>query len=500
MAETKTKKTFLAKHQITLRIFLLLLFFVGGIIFRLHGFTNPVADWHSWRQADTAAVTRNFIKDGFTPLFPKFDSYHSLNENNLPNPDRYFLAEFPIYNIITYYGFTTFHHFTIEEWGRIVSIFFSAFGIIFLYLLVRQYSSEKVAMIAAFVFAFLPYNVYYGRVIMPDPMHISFSILALYLVTLWTKTSRWWWAVLAGIAYSVAVLTKPYGLVLLLPIAYLLLRTWKHKVFIKPSVYLFAILGLVPLALWRYHIDLYPQGQFGTTWLYNQGNIRFTGAYFHWLIYDRMNRLIFATGGFVLFWIGIIRGNNQREGFFYYLWLTAVLIFFVVIAKGNVTHDYYQMPLIPIGAIFIGKGVEFLLEYGKHWYNRVINWGAAIVLILLMLAFGWFEVRGYYNINHPEIVMAGQAMDQLLPKDARVIAPYDNDSSFLYLTNRHGWPIGGTDIPTWIKDGAQYLVSVNYDDTTNYWMSKCTVVKKVPEYVIINLTQCKGPIQNPPQN
>lgn len=493
-------KKLIIKHQRVLQILLVLALFFGTVVARLHSFDAPIADWHSWRQADTAAVTRNFVNEGLNPLYPKFDSFQSLNDANKYNPERYFFAEFPLYNSITYLGFVTFNHFTIEEWGRVVSIVFSSLAVVWLYLLTRQYSSRKVAFVAAFVFAFLPYNAYYGRVIMPDSMHISFSILSLYLVTLWTQKNRWWWAVLSGLAFTIAILAKPYGLVLLLPIAYLLIRTWKFKLFKMPATYLFALVALVPFLLWRYHIDQYPEGQFGTEWLYNQGNIRFTGAFFHWLIFERMNRLIFATGGFVLLLIGIISGSNKKEGLFYYFWLISVFVFFAVIAKGNVTHDYYQLPIVPIGAIFIGKGVEFLFEYGKVWYHRLLNKGVAIALLLLMLAFGWFEVRGYYNINHPEIVEAGQAVDKLLPKDAKVIAPYDNDPAFLYQTNRHGWPIGGTDIPKWIKEGAQFLVSVNYDNTTNYWIDKCEVVTKNPKFVIVDLTKCKGPIVNPPES
>ena len=73
-----------------------------------------------------------------------------------------------------------------------------------------------------------------------------------------------------------------------------------------------------------------------------------------------MNRLIFATGGFVLFWLGIIQGRRHQEGWFYFWWLVGVASYKVVIAKGNVTHDYYQIPLIPIGVIFMAKGFEFL--------------------------------------------------------------------------------------------------------------------------------------------
>jgi hypothetical protein len=473
-----------------LEIFFLLAIFILGFTVRLYKFNNPIADWHSWRQADTAAVTRNFIKDGFTPLLPRFDAFNSLNEFNLPNPNRYFLAEFPIYNIISYFTFTKFGHFSLEQWGRLTSIFFASLTSVVLYFLVKQYSSKRIAMLSAFIFTFLPYNIYYGRVIMPDPLHIFFSVTALLALTFWLKKNNVFWAILAGFLYTGALLTKPYALVLLLPIAYLIYRKFGLSFFKKITVYVFILISFIPFALWRWHIGLHPEGQFGTTWLFNQGNIRFTGAFFRWLIYDRMNRLIFATGGFVLFWIGIIRGKLKDEGLFYYLWFAAVLVFFTIIAKGNVTHDYYQMPIVPIGCILIAKGVDFLLSFGEGFWQWGINIIVAVALILIMFSFGWYEVRGYFNINHPEIVAAGQEVNRILPENAKVIAPYQNDSAFLYQTNRHGWT-SDDKIPQYIQEGATNLVSVNYDDTTNLWMSKCRVVEKQKDFVILDLTVCK---------
>lgn len=480
------------KFKKYLSLLILITIMIGGFTVRLYRFNNPIADWHSWRQADTASVTRNFVKNGLDPLYPTFDAENSLNEGQLPNPKRYFFAEFPIYNIIVYEGFTQLGHFSIEQWGRLVSIFFSTFSIGLLYLLVKEFSSKRVALFASFVFAFLPYSIYYGRVIMPDPMHICFSILSLYLVSLWVKSEKWWYGILAGLAYTITILTKPYGLVLLLPIAYLTLAKWKHRVFSNFSFYLFAIIAIVPFLLWRRHINMYPEGQFATNWLFNQGNIRFTGAFFRWLIYDRLNRLIFATGGFVLFWIGILKGETGKNRFFYYSWLLSILIFFTVIAKGNVTHDYYQLPIVPIGSIFVAIGFDSLISNGKEFHKKILNVIVGLVLVGLMFAFGWYEVRDYFNINHPEIVEAGIAADKILPKNAKVITPYENDSAFLYQTNRYGWTIGGDKIPQWIKEGAQYLISVNYDDTTNFWINKCSVVAKNSRWVIINLENCKS--------
>jgi 4-amino-4-deoxy-L-arabinose transferase-like glycosyltransferase len=473
-------------------IIYLVVIFILSVGVRLYRFNGPIADWMSWRQADTAAVTRNFVKEGFTPLYPKFDVLNSLNFPVVPNPNRYFFAEFPFYNILTYEAYIHIGHFNLVEWGRIVTIFFSALTPIALYFLVIEYSSKRIGVFASFIYAFLPYNIYYGRVILPDPMYILFSVLALLTTTLWCKYNKFWIAILAGICFSMAILLKPYALVLILPIAYLILWKWKHRLFVKPEFYLFLIISFVPYLLWQHHIDQHPEGQFATLWLFNQGNIRFTGAYFYWLIYDRMNRLIFATGGFALFWIGIVSGFTKKDGLFYYAWLVAIFGFFVIIARGNVTHDYYQMPLVPIGVIFIAKGIDFIISLKMNWFQRGINVIVAVSLVLMMFAFGWYEVRGYFDINNPAIVQAGQAADMLLPKNAIVITPYQNDSSFLYQTNRYGYTVGGGKIPQWIKQGAQYLVSVNYDSATHYWMDHCSIVTKNSQFIIVNLTQCKN--------
>jgi dolichyl-phosphate-mannose-protein mannosyltransferase len=466
-------------------IFLFLLTFLP----RLYKIDNPIADWHSWRQADTAAVSRNFIKEGLTPFYPKFDSLNSLNAYSDQNPNRYFFAEFPIYNLFTYPFYKTFG--VNELWARLVSVIFSSLTSVFLYFLVKQFSSKRAAFLAGAFFAIIPFSIYYGRVVMPDPTHIFFSVLSLYLIAIWTKNQKMSIAILAGLASSITLLTKPYGLILILPAGYLMLRKWGFKLFKNKQFYIFTILTLLPFGLWRWHINQHPEGMFGTDWLFNQGNIRFTGAFFRWLVFERMNKLIFATGGFVLFFLGLIRGRSKKEGWFYFLWLLAVLIYFVVIAKGNVTHDYYQMPILPIGAILMAKGFEFLLMFGNGLKQRIINFCIALGLVGLMLAFGWYEVRGFFNVNHWEIVKAGQAVDKLLPQEAKIIAPYSSDSAFLYQTNRYGWTVGNKPaVEKFIEQGATHLVSVNFDEDTNYWMSKCKTLEKTHEYVIIDLKDC----------
>jgi len=481
----------------------LFLFFLTFTL-RLYKIDNPIADWHSWRQADTAAVTRNFIKKGLTPFYPKFDSYFSLNENGLPNPHRYFFAEFPLYNLLTYPFYKAFG--INEIYTRLVSIFFASLTTVFLYLLVKSLASERIGFLSGLFFAILPFNIYYGRVVMPDPTFIFFSVLGLYLIYLWSKKNSTLLAILAGLACALAMLVKPYAIFLVLPAAYLLfsqartvlaggsragsvLGLRQGRTLLKICIFL--IISLLPLALWRWHINQHPEGMFGTSWLFNQGNIRFKGAFFRWLVFERMNRLIFATGGFVLFFIGLISKRSKKEGWFFYLWLASVFSYMAIFAKGNVTHDYYQLPLVPIGCVFMAKGADFLIKRGKTILEKVLNWGVAISLVLFMLAFGWYETRGFFNINHPEIVEAGRAVDELLPANARVIAPYQADSAFLYQTNRYGWTVSGL-VDQFIKEGATHYVSVNFDEETNELIRKCKIIKKDDKWIIIDLRECNG--------
>ena len=98
-------------------------------------------------------------------------------------------------------------------------------------------------------------------------------------------------------------------------------------------------------------------------------------------------------------------------------------------------------------------------------------------------------MRGYFNINHPEIVTAGQAVDRLTPPDALVIAPYTSDPAFLYQTNRYGWP-EGVNLEAKVSQGAQFYISVNFDSVEQYLESKCRIVSKTDVYALIDIQNC----------
>jgi hypothetical protein len=453
---------------------------------RLYKVDNPVADHHSFRQADTAAVARNFVKDGFNPLFPQSDSLLPLSEHQTPNPNRYFMNEFPLYNSIVAVVY--------KIWGinttnaRVVSVTFASIGVFFLYLVGKKLFDTKVATMAALFYAILPYNIYYGRVIMPEPTFICFSIVSFYLLLYFVEKPSLLRGLIFSIIFATAMLVKPYAIFLYIPFSYWVLATYGFSAFKKPMFYIAPIISLVPLILWRYHISFYPEGSFASMWLLNGSNIRFTGAFFRWLVFDRMNRLIFATGGFVLLFFGVAHSMLSKRGWLMLFWLISVFAYFSVFAMGNVTHDYYQLPIMPIGALLVSLGFFDIINRGKTIIQKLSLGTLASILLVISLAFGWYEVRGFFNVNDWNMVEAGKRVDEITPKDAIVIAPYQTSPAFLYNTNRHGWTMG-YDIEKKIAAGATYYVSTSYDDEAHALEKKYTLVEKNDKFIIIKLIE-----------
>ena len=78
--------------------------------------------------------------------------------------------------------------------------------------------------------------------------------------------------------------------------------------------------------------------------------------------------------------------------------------------------------------------------------------------------------------------------DKLLPETAKVIAPYNGDTAFLYQMDRYGWPAVEDSFDNIIKRGADYYVSVILNDAdTKYILSKYQIVEKTDSYVIADL-------------
>jgi hypothetical protein len=477
-----------------LAILLLSVILLLGFLVRLYKLNGPVADWHSWRQADTSSVSRNFVSGGFDLLHPTFDDLSNVPSGIYDNPKGYRFVEFPIYNVFQAGLFLTVGHLTIEEWGRLVTIFCSLLSAVFLYLIIKKRQSQLAGLMAAFFFVFLPFNIYYSRTILPDPLMVTFILGAIYCFDLWVnKDSRFKIQALGLFILTLlfsagAFLIKPFAGFFLLPMLYLAFERYGFSLVKKWQLWLLAILAVLPFGAWRVWMQQYPAGIPQSWWLFNGSNIRFKGAFFQWLFAQRIGEMILGYWGLVIFGLGTVFAQKKNYLFFVSFLISSVLYLFVV-ATGNVQHDYYQIPIIPSIAIFLGIGSAFLINPAKEIINKNKTIPVLIIAVLFMFAFSWFVVRDFYDINNASIITAGEAVDKLTPKNAKVIANYNGDTSFLYQTKRSGWASFEKGLPEMVQMGADYLALVNPTPADIHLGTMYKVIAQTPQYILFDLRQ-----------
>ena len=115
--------------------------------------------------------------------------------------------------------------------GRLVSAIFGVLGILGVGLLTYLlFNNKRQSIIAALLYAVLPYTVFFSRMALVDTMLSVFMIWGLGLFLYALQKSRWDFAMLAGFSWGFAWLTKTPAMVglILLP-TLLVLVPWKTK-------------------------------------------------------------------------------------------------------------------------------------------------------------------------------------------------------------------------------------------------------------------------------
>ena len=198
--------------------------------------------------------------------------------------------------------------------------------------------------------------------------------------------------------------------------------------------------------------------------------------------------MILGFFGVLIFIFSFLKKYKRENLLFAGSFALSAIIYMSVIATGNVQHDYYQILIIPAISLFMALGGEELIKRGEKMH-KFLGFSAFIVLTVLSLALGWNQIRFYFDINNHSIIAAGQAIDRLTPKNAKVIANYNGDTSFLYQTKREGWASFEKPLPEMINMGASYLALVNPTKADLQIGKTYKIIALTPEYVIFDLRQ-----------
>jgi hypothetical protein len=472
-----------------------------GLWPRLYHLDAPVADWQSFRQADTASVTRIFSQSGIDILHPRYQDISNI-QSGLANPQGWRMVEMPIYNAISVFYHQIFKT-NIEISSRMVSVLFSLGSAILIFLICFQVCRSFWPSFSSLViFLFLPFNIYYSRSILPEPAAVFFMLLSLFLF----KPS----IILSGVSLAIAILLKPYTALIIFPT--LLLFTfdkYRQKISFRTLITLliFSAVSLIPFWWWRRWISQFPAGIPKSDWLLNNSDsitfpnwfhgynltflnklVAFRPHWWTWLFYERISNLILGSFGLIPLFLGLSLKKNRTHIFSFSL-ILGILLYFVIVAQGNIQHDYYQVLIIPFLSILSGFGYFYIIKF--LYKSKLVVIPIVFIIFTLSTFFSYQQIRGYYQINNPSIITAGQKARELLPQNSLIIAPYNGDTAFLYQTGFQGWPTEVYNIPDQIKnfpDNPIYLVSVNFDQYTNSLIGKYPAVYQNNDFIILKLS------------
>lgn len=455
----------LQRHR---RLLATLLFGVLLLATRLPHLGGAIDDPHAWRQADTAQYAREFFRHGIDLLHPAV---------NWMGGYKTVVFEFPLPEAIMALAYHVFG----EQLpvARLITLLFFSGSALYLFLIVRTYSKERFAYTATCVYALLPLSQFYSRAIHIDFAAVFFAhAMAFHLLRAF-KAPR---LLDIGLAISAAILgfliKAPYLFYFALPLLVVALQGN-----IRRNLSLLATCFLAALAAfyaWRQHTEAIngaaPDWSFlprytrmvnMDAWYY--GPLRMRGDAEVWSrLWGRISHDVGSKAGIWMAVIGlivalVITGKRQTPGMWpMWAWAAGVAAYLLIFFNLNYIHDYYQIPLLAVFAIFIAMAINapYCLFRERHSL-----WGHSAALLLFMLFAG--NALAYANSHYYKRDAlreeAGRIVAQHTPPNALIIAASDigyvdcRDPRLLYASDRIGWSLANGDLTASITARLQQL-------------------------------------------
>ena len=450
----------------------LILIFVAlaAIAVRLILIEQPFIDNWSWRQSDVAAIARNFYDHGFHFAHPQIDW--------AGDAEGFVGTEFPI---LPFTAALCYRATGIAEWvGRIQAVVFFALAIPFFYLLIRRLFGEVAALWATLFLSFAPLSIVASRAFMPDIPSLSLAVIGLYFCLEWLETEKRSSLAISAVTLSLALLIKLPTAVIGAPLAYLFWRRFGWAFLRARAIWVFAFVTLVPSLLWYWHAQriaqtFYPYHFFGG------GGFAIKGVEWYWKI---ARQTVLSTLNPILFLLALAGSFFRRQGKYsraFHWWFAAMVVFIFVVGWGN-RHQWYQLPLVPIAAVFAGCACQQVgVKLSDHRNLRV---GLSIALVGAFGAWSFIASRPFYAPDAADLRDLGLRLKELTAPGALIVAADNGDPTVFYYAERKGWhftedggiyygePLDSTqaiaDLANLREHGAEYMV---FFSSTRWWLS-----------------------------
>ena len=421
-----------------------------GLILRLVNINAPVIGIHSWRQADTASIARNFFSNDLIFWQPQVDWSGSTN--------GFVECEFPLYqylvaNLYKIFGVN-------EVYARALSVIFGCLSILFLFRLTRKIFNIEVAWWGTLFYAILPISVFYSRTIQPESLMMFLGIFSLERWTEFIENKDKKALFISWISFTLAVLIK------VLPFFWIgipiLITGYSRSLILKYKLYLFPILTILISYFWYSYSYQIGQSTGLTFGLWGSDTDRYswlTLLEFRFYI-DLFFRILFRNFlviGFLPIFLSLkIVGINN----IFVIGFLSVLLTGLINPTSFSIHEYYQLPLMLFSSPLMGFGfMRIKSTFYKDKFFISIFISLLCIGSLTMLKIDYWDLE---LISRQPVWDTSQLIQNNTKKSDLIISITGADPTLLYLSNRKGWlaspsSITEKQILAWKKEGAKYI-------------------------------------------
>jgi hypothetical protein len=384
------------------------------VLLSLPDLLSPPISPTIWRQTQTYAQTTHFVESGF--------SLHGLTiDIDGPRPLAA-VYEFPLYHasVGTLFVFLGPAYF----WGKLVSLAAMAASLLLFLRLARDEWGSAVAARAGFFFASSPITLLTSTAFQPDALALALNAAAIAALVRWRQNPALWrWLTFLGIMLASALAKFPV-LVPFLPLfAAGTLRIggrWRVPT-IAEALATLAIF-VVPFVAW----SLYRTTLMESTSLVLNSTMFFFGDLSRFLDASFYMRPVFILGAMVMCGVGIplalvgLRGLDAVGRL-----LVAGALFYFVLFPTAAFQTYYALPLVPLLALVMARGMLRLEPLGP----------ARVRAVVMVCWVAGFCVAAPYTLRHDDVSFAA----------ARAAAEVSQPDDLIFVMNMHdrGVSIGG---------------------------------------------------------
>ena len=407
-----------------------------GFMARAATIHSPLFDFHSWRQADTATISRNFVRENFNPLYPQIDARGALANGYVET--GFEIHAFAVAALAKVVGFS-------PQLGRLLNAALFPFAALLLFRFVRTRYGTDVALVAMCVYALgLPLSLYMDRAFMNEAILTLLSIVCLRSAQQYCAGAGVGHLAALVLAAATIAIVKPTYLLVYAPVFGLFWERFGAAALARWELWLSAVVSAACGVLWFWHAHALAQAtglSFGLSDKLINTDILMSAEY--WIkIVRRLFADILGPVGFVAAIAGLIFALQRRK-IAELLGFLAFDAYLFIVVGGNFHHNYYQLPIVPVATVLIALAIVETASRVAHrrgWRrDQMVTWCAGIVWLAIMGAFARsVSAHNWYELDAARVTLCEDVRPHLYATD-RVVFVNDRSPDVLFCLDRKGW-------------------------------------------------------------